>query len=49
MYKTVVQLVLLYVSEIWVVTGYMLNVLEGLHHRASRRIAGMTATCGSGG
>ena len=31
------------------VIGVMLNVLEGLHHQASRRITGMTATCGARG
>ena len=41
--KTMVQLVLLYGSEIWVVTGAMLKVLEGLHNQAARKIAGMTA------
>ena len=33
MYKAVANLVLLYGSEIWVVTGEMLKVLEGIHHR----------------
>ena len=32
MYKAVVQSVILYVREIWVVTGDMLKVLEGFHH-----------------
>ena len=48
MYKAVVQLVILYVSKIWVVTWEMLKVLEGFHHRASRRITGMTAKRGAG-
>ena len=43
LYKAVAQMVLLYGSESWVVTGAMLKVLEGFHHRTSRRIAGMTA------
>ena len=43
MYKSVSQSVLLYVSESWVVTGAMLKVLEGFHHREVRRITGMTA------
>ena len=33
MYKAVANLVLLYGSGIWVVTGEMLKVLEGIHHR----------------
>ena len=40
MYKAVVQSVLLYVSEIWVVTGKMLKALEGFHHRAEQWIMG---------
>ena len=48
MYKVVIQSVLLYVSESWVVTGSMMKVLEGFHHRAARRIIGMTATRGTG-
>ena len=32
MYKAVAQLVLMYRSESWVVTGDMLKVLEGFHH-----------------
>ena len=35
-------MVILYGSESWVVMGAMLKVLEGFHHRAARRIAGMT-------
>ena len=46
MYKEVDQSVLLYGSEIWVVTGDMLKVLEGLHHRADMHITGMTAKHG---
>ena len=42
MYKAVVQAVLLYGSEIWVVTDEMMAVLEGFHHSIGRRIAGMT-------
>ena len=48
MYKSVAQLVLLYGNYIWVVTGYMLKILEGFHHWAASRITGMMATCGSG-
>ena len=35
MYKSVTQLVLFYGSEIWVVTGGVLKVLKGFHHRAA--------------
>ena len=48
-FKAVAQLVLLYSSESWVVTGVMLKVLEGFRHQVDRRIMGMTATCGEGG
>ena len=40
---------ILYGSESWVVTGEMLKILEGLHHRAARWITGMTVTCGAVG
>ena len=43
MYKTVVQIMLLYGSESWVVTGVVLIFLEGFHHRFARWISGMTA------
>ena len=49
MYKEVVQSVLLYGSESWVVTGGMLKVLEVFHHRLSKRILGMTAHRTTGG
>ena len=42
LYKAVFQTVLLYGSNIWVVMGVMLKVLEELHHWADRRIVGMT-------
>ena len=48
-YKPVVQLVLLYGSEIWVVTDVMMTVLEGFHHRIARRIEGMIVKNGNGG
>ena len=44
-YKAVAQLVILYGSESWVVTGDMLKVLKVFHHYVARRIIGMTATC----
>ena len=36
MYKAVAQLVLLYLSERWLVTGYMLKVLARFCHRSIR-------------
>ena len=44
LYKAVAKSALLYGSEIWVVTGEILKVLEGFYHWAKRRITGMTAT-----
>ena len=41
LYKAFIQTLMLYGSEIWVVTGAMLKVIEGFHHNSSRRIAGM--------
>ena len=43
LYKVVVQMVLLYGSNIWVMEGSILKVLEGFHHQATRRIVVMTA------
>ena len=48
-YKTVVQSVLFYGRDSWVVTGDMIKVLEVFHHWASRRIAGMTERRTTGG
>ena len=48
-YKVVEQMVVLYASNIWVMTGAMLKVLEGFHHRSDRRIVGMTAQSTDGG
>ena len=49
MYKAVAQLVILYGSEIWVVTGDRLKVLTGFHHQAEQRITGMTDKRGAWG
>ena len=49
LYKAVAQSVLLYGSDIWVVMGAMLKILEGFHYRSARRITGMTATRGADG
>ena len=42
-YKTLAYTVMLYGRDIWVVTGLMLKILEGFHHRAARRIWKMTS------
>ena len=49
MYKAVVQSVILYISNIWVVTGVMLKVLEGFHHQVEQGITEMTEERGEGG
>ena len=49
MYKAVAQSVFLCGSKSWVVMGDILKVLEVFHHRAVRRITGMTAKRGVGG
>ena len=41
-YKVVVQVVLLYGSEIWVATDAMMTLLEGFHHRIAIHVLGMT-------
>ena len=43
MYEAVVQTVLMYWSEIQVVTGAMLIVIEGFNHRVDRQIMRKTA------
>ena len=43
MYKAVVQMVLLYGIESWVVTDTMLKVLGGFHHQVDWWIAGISA------
>ena len=48
MYKAVAKSVLLYGSKSCVVTGYIIKVLTGFHHRAAQRIAEMTAKSGAG-
>ena len=40
MYKAIVQTVLLYGIDIWVVKEAMLNVLEGFHYRVTRGYQG---------
>ena len=48
MCKAVAQLVLLYLSERWLVAGYMLKVLARFFHRSIRQIMVMMETCGVG-
>jgi len=40
-YKAVVQAVLLYGSESWVITDTILQMLTGFHHRIARRISAL--------
>ena len=40
-YKAVVQTVLLYVSDSWIVKEETLKVLEGFHHRVDQKISGI--------
>ena len=42
MYKVVVQTVLLYGSDSWVVTAVMLEFLEEFHPRVAHQIAGIS-------
>ena len=49
LYKEVVQAVLLYRSNSWVMTGVTLKLLEGFHFRSDCRIAGMTVQRVEGG
>ena len=42
LYKTVVHTVLLYGSESWVVRDANMKILEGFHHKITRRIARKT-------
>ena len=43
------MVVILYISESWVVTGSMIKFPKGFCHRAARWITGMAATHGMGG
>ena len=40
LYKALVQMILLYGIKRWVVTGEMLKVLDGFHHRVARQMLG---------
>ena len=41
-YKVVLQAVLMYGSEIWVITEAMMKVMEGFHYSITQRISGNT-------
>ena len=49
MYKAVVQAVIMYGSNIWVVMDPMMKVLEGFHHSIARLISGMMVQRSVGG
>ena len=49
MQKAAVQVVIMYGSEIWVITDTMMTVMEGFHNSIARRITGITAKRGNGG
>ena len=49
MYKVVVQAVLLYRSEIWLIMDNMVTVLESFHNRTARCIVGVMLWRGDGG
>ena len=42
-YTEVVQTVMLYNNEIWVITDTMMKVLEGFHHIIAKKISSKTA------
>ena len=44
-YYSVVQGVLIYWSEIWIITDSMIKVLEGFHHYISQKIVGKMVRC----
>ena len=48
-YVAVVQSVLLFGSETWVITPRILQALQGFHHRIARRLSGLVATRGRNG
>ena len=49
LYKAVLQMVLIYRRETWVVMGAMLKVMEGFHDQEDRRISGNMDQCTLGG
>ena len=40
LYKSDVQIDVIYCSEIWVIKNYMMKVMEGFHHHIARWITG---------
>ena len=48
-HKAVAQLVILYVSNSWVVMGGVIKVLKGFHHQVAWWITGMTGKSVAGG
>ena len=42
MYKSVIQTMLIYRSDSWVIMDAMLKVLEGFHHQVDCHIAGIS-------
>ena len=48
-YVTVVQAVMIYGSETWVITPYIGRVLGGFHHRVACRLTGRQPWRGQGG
>ena len=44
-YVAVVQAVLLFGSETWIMTPLLKNSLKGFHHRAARQMMGMVLKC----
>ena len=49
MYKVVIQMLFLYGSEIWVMTGDMLTVLEGFYNPVARIVREKTIQRDGGG
>ena len=49
MYKALTKLVLLYCSNIWLMTGEMVMILTAFHHQAARQITGTMVKRGAGG
>ena len=45
MYRAVVNMVLFYSSDSWVITGAMMKVLEVFHHWITRRLTENTEWC----
>ena len=48
-YKAIVQSVLLYGVETWVLIKSMMNILKGFHHHVARKLSGFHARPLGGG